>query len=90
MAAEQENIYIHIDGFVNDASHTLINHSSLISGYVENNEVINNKDKTYPGNEYKVAYKLVTEKGQLVLEIKLNNEIDSVPLEFAIDPYPTE
>lgn len=90
VAAEQPNVYIHIDGFVNDASHTRINHSRLISGYVENDEVINNNDKTYPCNEYKVAYQLVTEKGQLALQISLNELIDSVPLVFGIDPYPTE
>lgn len=89
VAADQNNIYIHIDGFVNDASHTPINHSRLISGYVENDEVINNDDQTYPRNEYKVAYQLVTEKGQLALHISLNNQIDSVPLTFNIDPYPT-
>ena len=89
VAAGQSDVYIHIDGEVNDKSQTQINHSSKIAGKMEDGQLTEQTHVTFAANVYKIAYKLTSDKGELSLGITVSGSTQDITLTENIDPYPT-
>lgn len=89
VAADQTNVYIHIDGTVRDSKLTEISHSTLIAGKKLDNGTLGETTKTFAANEYKVGYTLNDEKGLLTLTIHVTGTTQDITITEKIDPYPT-
>ena len=89
VAAGQKNVYIHIDGTVQDSKSTKISHSTLIAGRKQENGTLGETTQTFAANEYKVAYTLNDDKGLLSLTINISGTTQDITITEEIDPYPT-
>ena len=84
VAAEQTDIYIHINGILKNG--TPIDYSSLVAGRIVSDGV-QDKTQTYAANVYNIKYNIVTESGTLALVIDVSGNATPVPLDVDINPY---